>query len=860
MHKTSTIALAILFISLLNLGIIIEKNSVNNNNEVPFYVSWIIHVHQPYYNVNGSLTQLLSSPDKPDWLDNVWISRSDIYKYYIPWTALNMSGDEALQVDITGTLINQLNELEESQWHNCLYCGWKKYWLKAVDEKTASGYPRLRILGTGYYHPIFPLIMRSGLREDFTEQVMKHRELVKKVFGVNTDKGFFPIEESFTPEMIPLLEKMGFEWTIVDSEQLLRATKGYNSPYDPKPNQYDVRNPDPGDWEWSISPQLVFRPHVVEYNGSKIVVFIRYRHMSQAEMSGTDVNYLIQQIKHFQTYNTDPNRPFIMVIVHDGENGFPYQEWGGSHGYQYYVNYLVEFIKKIRSDPSLSFIKIIGLTEYLEKIYDPRNDTEYTYSKVWVEPGSWETMGTWGDPNFAMWNYPDINSPDQTRWGKYIEAVNYYLTANNSVNNPSLYRDELEKALDWIMRGETSCYYYWDGSEWWDVKALKAFQYSITMSNEILSHSNWEDNTPPTIRWGWRDPYNPGSSVNIYIQAYDLNGISVFKAYIYRSEELIAIKDLMALNTNNFYKLSVTFNESGIYRIVLKASDRVGNTIVYRYITPFYASASTTQTPTSQEPFTMDGNPDTSKPIYIDENNTYIKELWIGVRDKYLYVASNTIPSNTDLFIFISLDPFQGYINPPWLKNGSVAKYQVYLGVEGSNRWSGWYSYGDHIIEQNCGSIVSNYVEGYIDLTIFTALNIEKIYVAVAVYETLDKGSLLEVLYNDNHDWKIDPQEYLEINISSIELTETPINQSNTLSNTHHITQSNTESIQYPQPPSSHQTITNNTTSKEKMSNTSNTSISRNGGNEITAYVLVYIIITSIIIVVLARMLKKTPE
>jgi hypothetical protein len=780
----------ILLLLILMSSIIIVTNSMcastsinNNNYRVPFYVSWILHIHQPYYSIDGDLVKLLNSPNCPSWLPSVWSSRADIYTRYIPWVALNMTGDEALQVDITGTLIDQLNQLEASKWHNCLYCGWKKLWVKAVHEKTSSGYPRLRILGTGYYHPIFPLIMRTGILDSFREQIIMHRRIVMSNFGVFNTKGFFPIEESFTPKMIPVLRSMGFEWTIVDSEQVLRATIGYNSKYEPAPNPYDARNPDPSDWDWGVSPQLVFRPHVVEYNGSSIVVFVRYRGISEAEMTGINVDYLISVIKHFEKYNTDPRRPFIMVIVHDGENGFPYQEWGGHHGYQYYINYLIEFLHRIHSDPSLSFIKVIGLDEYLEKIYDPRNDTSYKYSHIWVEPGSWETMSTWGDPVFAMWNYPQINSVDQRRWGEYVKALNYYLTVKKYLGNTS----ETQDILNWIMRGEGSDYYYWDGNEWWDVKALKAFSKAEDLASTLINKYGITDEAPPVIRWAWREPYNPTGSVTIYYQVYDLNSIRSIYALIYVNGEYLLSKNLTRLGINNFYKLTFSIVKDGVYSIIIKVIDNLGNTNTYDYTRPFYAYSApltmtmSTRTTTPSTGYIMDGLPDLNYTVYVNNSNRYVKHLWAKLSNGILYVATDPANRDVDVFIFISLNPFETRYSPPWKKEGWVARYDFYLGEEGSNGWSGWFRYGDKLLRDNehAGSAVGRVLEGYINLTYYLGYQPVRVYISVGVYETPDHGRLLETLIRDNGDQYIEPEEYTMIN--STQAPPPPISEDHTV-------------------------------------------------------------------------------
>lgn len=727
-----------------------------DENEVSFYVSWIIHIHQPLYNENGSLVELLNSGKAPEWLPNVWSSRVNVYKNLIPLTALNMTGDEALQVDITGSLIQQLNELDSSGWNNCIYCGWKDKWIQAVNEKTSIGLPRLRILGAGYYHPIFPLIYRSGIIDDFRNQVLKHRSIIEGNFGVTPGPGFFPIEESFTPEIIPILAQLGFQWTVVDSEQVLRATHGYNSNFQPQPNPYDVRNPDPHDWEWAISPQLVFRPHVVEYNGYRMVVFVRYRHMSQAEMSGTSIDYLISQIKHFQQYNTDPNRPFIMVIVHDGENGWP----NHNNGIDYYVNYLTEFLHKIHSDPQLSFIKVIGLDEYLAKVYDPRNDNEYQYAKIWVEPGSWETMGTWGDPYFAMWNRPTTDSADQVRWGYWVKALNYYETAkDNGVDE-----DVLNQALKWIMIGESSDYYYWDGNRWWDVKAPKVFNYASELLSQYIGST---DNTPPTIRYAWRNPYNPSTTVSIYIQAYDINGIASLKAYVYVDNRFERVVDASSIGVNNLYVFDIDTSRDGLYKVIVEAIDIRSNSVNYTLIRPFYrvsggGGAPPTPHPTPGVPFVMDGKLDLDKPFYTNESGKYVKHLWAMLtRDGILYVATEPATRNVDVFIFVTLNDNDMY-DAPWLKEGRVYGYKYYLGNEGGNGWSGWFKRGDEQLSNGAGSAVGEVLEGYINLTMYIGSPPDHVYVTVAVYETSDHGVLLQVLINDNGDEDIGQSEYID--------------------------------------------------------------------------------------------------
>ncbi len=719
---------------------------------VPFYITWVLHYHQPLYNENGSIVELLSRSDRPEWLDNVWIDRASIYKGLPATVATQLPGDGCIQVDITGSLIEQLNDLEESGWFNNLYSGWKSEWASALEEHGVSGYPKLTILGSTYYHSILPLVERVDERI-LREQIRMHREAILENFGVSVDKGFFLVEEAYTPEIIPVLVSEGFEWTIVDSEHLFRATQGYYSQHSPEPNGYDVRNSDPGDWDWGVSPTLLFRPHVVEYNGSEIVVFVRYRDVSQWEMNGIDVNTLLNQIMHFQQYNTDPERPFIMVIVHDGDNGFPLH----NGGQDYYINYILEFMETISSNPEYSFIKPIGLTQYLRLVYDPRNDTDNQFSRVYVEPGSWETMDTWGDPFFTQWCYPSLSSIDQYKWSLIVEATNTYWTTYHMVLENGLY-ENYSMVLDSVWRdillSTTSCYFYWDGNEWWDRKVPVIIDRATTTLESILSSINGVDRVEPTIMYVWRDPYNPVNVVDIYVHVYDYSGVAGVWANVYVDGVLVYSQNLTPTGYRDLYRLSIAWLKKGVVEVYVYSMDYLGN-IGVEAISPFYSIGAS---------YVMDGLLDSNAVlVYNSSSNNYVKHLWIGVDGDILYVACDRVGVG-DLFIFISSNPWINNSEAPWAKEGVVAWYEYYLGVELDNGWSGWFRYYDRLVGTEwTGSAVGEIVEGYINLSKAYGFTPNKIYVAVACYTTEDGGYLVETLVDLDHDGDIDPSEYIEL-------------------------------------------------------------------------------------------------
>ncbi len=737
--------------TLCNTPCIGINSGSGSGGEVPFYIAFILHYHQPLYNETGSLVSLLENPDCPDWLDDVWIERTEIYRGLPAQAAIELSGNATIHVDLTGTLIEQLMELEETGWDGGRYIGWRDKWVEGFNTVNDAGYPKVSVLGTSYYHTVMPLVYRVDPRLIYRDIDM-HRGIVEEVFNTSLDKGFFLIEESFTPEIIPYIVSMGFEWIVVDSEHLLRATKGYSSSYDPPPNPIDIVNPDPGDWEWGISPSLVFRPHVLEYNGSEIVAFIRYRQLSSWCMAGMDAEFFLEHLSHFQQYNNDPSRPFIAVIVHDGDNGFPKQ----NNGWDYYMGFLQDLDYLINNDPRYSFFRIIGLTQYLEQVYDPRNDSEWIYSKVHVEPGSWETMSTWGEPYFPQWNWPDPGSPDQGRWSYVVKAVNVLESVRETLSSGGFgesYWGRFYEAEDLVIRAMCGDYYYWDGDSWWDVKTYNVLDRALDILYGLIVDTGLNDTVPPTIMYAWRDPYNPTGEYNIYLHVYDYSDIDQLCVTVTIDNQRYTLTPSKV--SSNLYKAHFYGLPPGYTRVYVYSMDTCGNSI-NTSIEEFILSAS------SPGGYVMDGVVDQcAKLVLANDNNSIVSMLWMNIRGDVLYVASNT-SGQYDIFIIISLDPYTGYTEAPWAKQGLVANYTLYLAVESSNGWTGWFRPGDQLIDQPwANSAQGQVLEGCINLTEAIGYIPDKLYVAVAAYETWDNGVLVELLNTSNGDYNIDPGEYI---------------------------------------------------------------------------------------------------
>ena len=76
----------------------------------------------------------------------------------------------------------------------------------------------LELTGTGYYHPMLPLLSES----DAQAHITKDKAIKKRVFQ-NKLSGFWPTDLGWVPWLVPLLREEGFTWVIVDSTSLTQS-------------------------------------------------------------------------------------------------------------------------------------------------------------------------------------------------------------------------------------------------------------------------------------------------------------------------------------------------------------------------------------------------------------------------------------------------------------------------------------------------------------------------------------------------------------------------------------------------------------------------------------------------------------
>jgi hypothetical protein len=503
----------------------------------PIYIAFLWHMHQPIYWPYESVVQTDANVRYSYSLTDIHNQRMGPYTTW-PKDAVQKGINAGLshfgaQVSFSGSLIENLNNIELNGNGN--FQNWKSNWNYIKSQTTSAGNPRIDMVGFGYHHPLMALIDYADVRK----QIQKHRQIFSINFPGNYSKGFFPPENAFSERMIPALKDEGIEWVLIDNVHFERTCEGF--PFSTsgnlyEPNKADVQNTNPNDWLqlnglWAptkVSARWSRQPHFVEYTDpttgikSKIIAVPADRYLGNEDGRGGfgALNYETV-MSQLESFNTDPNHPMLIVLAHDGDN-----YGGGSESY--YNNNFQNFVNWLQANPSRFVCSTIQ--DYLQMFPPEPNDI------IHVEPGSWSGADN-GDPEFKKWlGDPGTNnySPDRNSWGVVTAAKNFVFTAEQ-INPNDL---NTQNAWKYLLNAETSCYWYWDGSQdgIWDSHPTRACNQAIQYASNLVYGG--VDNTPPTIFLPQREPYNPGatewgisqpSNFKVWTYAYDVKGLKSVK-------------------------------------------------------------------------------------------------------------------------------------------------------------------------------------------------------------------------------------------------------------------------------------------------------------------------------------------
>jgi alpha-amylase/alpha-mannosidase (GH57 family) len=277
------------------------------------------------------------------------------------------------------------------------------------------------VLGSGYYHPVLPLIPQP----DWDEHLGRWLGIGRHLLWRTNFQGFWPPEMGFCMEMIPVLRRFGYRYVFVDSR--------YVEPLQP------MR------WE-----EIRYRPHIARFQDEEIVVVVRDRELSDAQLSGMDAGWFMQEV-HQRTKHCE--FPPLVLTATDGDNGGWFRNTS-EKGNFWHVCYreLLEWVR--RGDTE---IEPIFIHDYLNR-HGPCGE-------VRVCAGAWNTGWQHG-ADFKQWTGSQVQKDALARIHNFSQALHGTLlkVRRSHVDSP-LVIEQLEQARWRLLRAETSCNLYW-GEAW----------------------------------------------------------------------------------------------------------------------------------------------------------------------------------------------------------------------------------------------------------------------------------------------------------------------------------------------------------------------------------------------------------
>src|SRR5689334_2971947 len=158
----------------------------------------VLNLHQP----SGNLEHLLANDE--------WAAKEILFALdRIPRSLWDYEEFGRVHLSLSGTLLETLSNPDfQQRAYGIVKCGDLLWHLQ--NQRI------IQILGTGYYHPVLPLIPST----DWEEQLRRWQGLASHLFCRSHFNGFWPPEMGFCMELIPVLKRLGYRYVLVDSEHV----------------------------------------------------------------------------------------------------------------------------------------------------------------------------------------------------------------------------------------------------------------------------------------------------------------------------------------------------------------------------------------------------------------------------------------------------------------------------------------------------------------------------------------------------------------------------------------------------------------------------------------------------------------
>lgn len=316
------------------------------------------------------------------------------------------------QVTMSGSAINNVQSFTELGNQEGYYSGWGNYWRNTQNGyKTSNNFKALDTIHFTGHHSMGPLVGNDYFLKDL---IYQNVALAQPYFLGNnfvSSKGFFPTELGFSERIIPVLKKLGIEWSVLGNVHYSRTLKDYPYLNNPgvdtlvsPPNRADLQNEsNVGSWlalnmfnEKQVTHNkfpFASIPHWVQYVDPETGEVFKVAGIPVEQASSWEEGYqgsvTAGVLKYFEGAAASLGRTQYFVIAHDGDNSQGRAGDGGTWMNSGYVTY------------ADSAVTGMGVQEYLKAHPIPEDDV------VHVQDGSWiDTRDSSADPTWYHWHLP----------------------------------------------------------------------------------------------------------------------------------------------------------------------------------------------------------------------------------------------------------------------------------------------------------------------------------------------------------------------------------------------------------------------------------------------------------------------
>jgi len=368
----------------------------------PIHHALVLNLHQPA----GNLEYLF---DHKNWEAKEILFALD----RIPRSLWPYEDVGRVHLALSGTLLEALSDPEfQRKAYGVVDCGsllWQLQNQRIIE-----------LLGTAFYHPVLTLIPES----DRAEHLLRWQGIARHLFWRQHFQGFWPPEMGFSMELIPALRRFGYRYVLVDSEHVEPVT--------------------PMRWE-----EVRYRPHVARYAGEEIVVVVRDRELSDAQLAGMDYSWFVREVEA-RTRLCD--FPPLVTTATDGDNGGWFRNTAAQSNF--WGTFYRELVESAREGGP---VRPTFISEYL-----PRHGI---HGEVHVKTAAWNT-GWHHGTDFVQWTGSQAQKDALARVAETSQAVHEmrWRAGERNVQDPEVNRN-IEEAMWRLLRAETSCNFYW-GEAW----------------------------------------------------------------------------------------------------------------------------------------------------------------------------------------------------------------------------------------------------------------------------------------------------------------------------------------------------------------------------------------------------------